>query len=181
MPEMTFNGRIAFDLWLQWLTESICFIADFTSGSISEFESGNWHPFGELPLLYPPPRRLFPFSFKSTMPASPCEIPPINVHLPGANAVISEIPVKLTASPSSLAVDDEQLTRTVHYTHDGKSITFEIVNKRISLMEPDSSIEEADATPDNIFKRISRTLLCSCVFLKTRHVKAKSLRTIGAA
>lgn len=48
--------------------------------------------------------------FRTTMPASPHKIPPINVHLPGANAVISEIPVELTASPSSLSVDDEQLT-----------------------------------------------------------------------
>jgi len=114
------------------------------------------------------------------MPSS-CAIPPVNVHFPGSNTAISDIPVGSSTSPSSLVADDEQLTRTVYYTHDGRSITFEIVNKRMSLVEPDFSTEEVDPIPDNIFKRILKTIFCSCIPLKTRRVKAKSLRTIGTA
>lgn len=48
------------------------------------------------------------------MPASTCELPPITLHLPGANAVMNDIPVRLSASPSSLDVDNEQLTVRSH-------------------------------------------------------------------
>jgi len=44
------------------------------------------------------------------MPGSTCEIPPINLHLPGADAVTDDIPIKFPASPSSLDVDHEPLT-----------------------------------------------------------------------
>ena len=44
------------------------------------------------------------------MPGSTCGAPPINLHLPGADAVTSDIPIELPTSPSSLDVDHEQLT-----------------------------------------------------------------------
>jgi hypothetical protein len=44
------------------------------------------------------------------MPTPTCGHPPINFQLPGANAVMSDIPVELPASPYSLDVDHEQLT-----------------------------------------------------------------------
>jgi hypothetical protein len=45
------------------------------------------------------------------MPGSTCELPPINLHLPGgADAVMGDIPIEFPASPSSLDVDHEQLT-----------------------------------------------------------------------
>ena len=44
------------------------------------------------------------------MPAPTCGYPSINLQLPGANAVMGDIPVELPASPSSLDVDHEQLT-----------------------------------------------------------------------
>lgn len=74
--------------------------------------------YGELiPLLLP---RTLSFAFVpyflSTMSASPCEFPPINVHFPGANSVISEIPVEWSTSPSSLIADEEQLTVRPHLT-----------------------------------------------------------------
>ena len=37
-------------------------------------------------------------------------LPPIAVHLPGANALMNDIPVESSTSPSSLAADEEQLT-----------------------------------------------------------------------
>jgi len=48
------------------------------------------------------------------MPASTFRLPPINVHLPGASAVMSDIPVELPTSPSLLDVDHEQLTVWLH-------------------------------------------------------------------
>ena len=53
------------------------------------------------------------------MPTSACEFPPINLHLPGASAVTSDIPIGLPTSPSSLDVDHEQLTVWVslHWLH----------------------------------------------------------------
>ena len=74
------------------------------------------------------------------MPAPTCGHPSINLQLPGANAVMSDIPVELPASPSSLDVDHERLTvrprhcllfvdrplltrkRLVHYAYEGKLI-----------------------------------------------------------
>jgi len=112
------------------------------------------------------------------MPASAHEIPAINLYIQGASAVTSDIPVEFPTSPSSLDVDPEQLTRTVHYTHDGISITFEMVNKRTSLMELDSTVAEADLVPENIFKRISKAVFCSCISRKLRHVKTRSLSTV---
>ena len=50
------------------------------------------------------------------MLASSSEHPPINVHLPGANSVMSDIPVELSTSPSSLVLDDEQLMVRPHLT-----------------------------------------------------------------
>jgi len=50
------------------------------------------------------------------MPGSTCEVPPINLHLPGADAVTSDIPIKLPTSPSSLDVDHEQLTVWPRFT-----------------------------------------------------------------
>lgn len=50
------------------------------------------------------------------MPASTCEISPINLHLPGASAVMSGIPVELPTSPCSLDVDHEHLTVWPHFT-----------------------------------------------------------------
>lgn len=44
------------------------------------------------------------------MTALTCELPPINLRLPGANAVMNDIPVGSSTSPSSLDVDHEQLT-----------------------------------------------------------------------
>jgi len=93
--------------------------------------------------------------------------------------VMNDIPVEWPTSPSSLDVDHEPLTRTVHYIHEGKSITFEIVNKRATLTELDSPAAEADPVPDNIFKRISKAIFRSCVPRKTRRVKAKFFGTLG--
>jgi hypothetical protein len=42
--------------------------------------------------------------------------PPIKLQLPGANAVMSDIPVEFPASPYSLDVDDEQLTVRLRFT-----------------------------------------------------------------
>lgn len=50
------------------------------------------------------------------MPASSCEFSPIDVHLPSANSVISDTALESSTSPSSLAVDDEQLTVRPHFT-----------------------------------------------------------------
>ena len=50
------------------------------------------------------------------MPASSFGFPPITVNLPGVNAVMSDIPVQLPASPSSLALDDEQLMVRPRFT-----------------------------------------------------------------
>jgi len=100
------------------------------------------------------------------MPAPTRELPAINLHLPDAKAVMSDIPVEWPTSPSSLDVDHEQLTRTVHFTHEGKSITFEVVNKRATLTELGSTVAEADPIPANIFKRISKAIFRSCVSRK---------------
>lgn len=48
------------------------------------------------------------------MPALTHEFAPISVRLPGANAVMSDIPVGLFTSPPSLDVDHEQLTVRLH-------------------------------------------------------------------
>jgi len=113
------------------------------------------------------------------MPASTCGPLPINLHLPGANTVMGDIPVELPTSPSSLDVDHEQLTRTVHYIHEGEAITFEIVNKRTTLTELDSTVVEVDPISDNVFKRVLKVIFCSCVSRKIQRVKAKSFSTIG--
>lgn len=97
---------------------------------------------------------------------SSSEFSPINVQLPGVNTAINHFPVESSTSPSSVVPDDDQLMRTIHYTHDGKSITFEIVNKRMSLMELDPSIEEPDPISNGFFTRISKAIFSSCVSFK---------------
>jgi len=113
------------------------------------------------------------------MPASTCELPPINLRLPGANPVMSDIPVEFPTSPSSLDVDHEQLTRTVQYIHEGRLITFEVVNKRTTLTELDSTVVEVDPISDNIFRRILKAIFRSCLSRKPRRAKAKSFSTFG--
>ncbi|KAF9785061.1 hypothetical protein BJ322DRAFT_1108528 [Thelephora terrestris] len=115
------------------------------------------------------------------MPSTYCTTSSVNVHLPDANAAMSDIPVGPSTSPSILTQDDERLTRTAHYTHDGRSITFEIVNKRASLVESDFSIEEVDPVSGNIFKKISKTIFCFCITPKRRRVKSKPLNPITTA
>ena len=68
-----------------------------------------------LPRTFPPshlasPSFYFSFFFELAMPASSCELPPISVNLPRTNAVMGDIPLESSTSPSSLAADDEQLT-----------------------------------------------------------------------
>lgn len=106
------------------------------------------------------------------------ELPPINVHLPGADAAMGNTPLKSSTSPSFLATDDEQLTQTVHCTYDGKSITYDIVIKRVSLVEPDTKIE-VDPIPGNIFEKISKGIFHSCFPFKMRRVKTKSSSASG--
>ena len=93
-----------------------------------------------LPLLPCPlsfPSFLFPFD--DTMHTSTPDTSPVGVHPSGANAVINGTPPE--TSPSSLTLDDEELTvrpwlsllrcylslsaqkRTVHFTYAGQSIT----------------------------------------------------------
>ena len=69
----------------------------------------------------PPPLRLPSFScpsfpFESTMSTSSCATPSVNVHLPGANAAINDIPVGSSTSPSLLTLDDERLTVRPRFT-----------------------------------------------------------------
>lgn len=77
------------------------------------FEAEIDTPTANFHSLAPPPphslvfRFLFPSEF--IMPSS-CAIPPVNVHFPGSNTAISDIPVGSSTSPSSLVADDEQLT-----------------------------------------------------------------------
>ena len=58
------------------------------------------------------------------MPGSTREIPAINLYIPGASAVTSDIPVELPASPSSLDVDHEQLTVRPPFTSFSPSADF---------------------------------------------------------
>ena len=51
------------------------------------------------------------------MPAYSSNFPPINVHLPGVNSVISDTPAESSTSPSSLVADDEPLTVRPHFIH----------------------------------------------------------------
>jgi len=115
------------------------------------------------------------------MPTSSLQLPPINLHFSGADTAMNDTPPELSTSPSSLAVDDEQLTQTIHYIHEGKLIAFEIVNKRMSLTRLDSNVEEVDPIPGNIFERILKATLFPCIPLRIRRVKPKPLSTIDAS
>jgi len=50
------------------------------------------------------------------MVVSTCELPPIDLQLPGASAVTGDIPIELPTSPPSLDVDNEQLTVWSRFT-----------------------------------------------------------------
>ena len=77
------------------------------------FEAEVDTPTANFHSLAPPPPHSFVFCplypSEPIMPSS-CAIPPVNVHLPASNTVISDIPVGSSTSPSSLVADDEQLT-----------------------------------------------------------------------
>ena len=74
------------------------------------------------------------------MSSPTCELPPVGLRLPSAKAVMGDIPVGLSTSPSSVDTNHEQLTvwpfsvtfraltnlirkRIVHYAHEGNSVT----------------------------------------------------------
>lgn len=97
----------------QQVTEPVSHLR-FYFRPITEFGSGNWLLFSELSFLPSPPQTSlfylsFSFSFEPMMAVS-SKLPPVSVHLPGANAVMSDISLEPSTSPSSFVADDEQLT-----------------------------------------------------------------------